>query len=213
MEWGIMPLLSPCRLGIAAALLASLSGCDLLHSALFIPRDFPPPRVTLTDRWLVIKGIVVRDLVTLVRSMPDSVKLVILDSPGGLAGPGDAVAQEFRRRGLTAYVPAGSICYSACALMLAGAVTRIVHPTARLMIHAGMVSDDVPTSQIYDLLVGANAQTAHPFIEYGVDANFVRETVQLPREGHERILMAGEAVAVGLATGIGILPAGDAAAE
>jgi hypothetical protein len=167
----------------------------------------------LTDRWLVIKGIVVRDLVTLVRSMPDSVKLVILDSPGGLAGPGDAVAQEFRRRGLTAYVPAGSICYSACALMLAGAVTRIVHPTARLMIHAGMVSDDVPTSQIYDLLVGANAQTAHPFIEYGVDANFVRETVQLPREGHERILMAGEAVAVGLATGIGILPAGDAAAE
>jgi ATP-dependent protease ClpP protease subunit len=204
---------SACRLGIAAALLASLSGCDLLHSALFIPRDFPPPRVTLTDRWLVIKGIVVRDLVTLVRSMPDSVKLVILDSPGGLAGPGDAVAQEFRRRGLTAYVPAGSICYSACALMLAGAVTRIVHPTARLMIHAGMVSDDVPTSQIYDLLVGANAQTAHRFIEYGVDANFVRETVQLPREGHERILMAGEAVAVGLATGIGILPAGDAAAE
>jgi hypothetical protein len=97
--------------------------------------------------------------------------------------------------------------------MLAGAVTRIVHPTAKLMIHAGMVSDDVPTSQIYDLLVGANAQTAHRFIEYGVDANFVRETVQLPREGHERILMAGEAVAVGLATGIGILPAGDAAAE
>jgi hypothetical protein len=114
---------------------------------------------------------------------------------------------------LTAYVPAGSICYSACAVMLAGAVTRIVHPTAKLMIHAGMVSDDVPTSQIYDLLVGANAQMAHRFIEYGVDANFVRETVQLPREGHERILMAREAVAVGWATGIGILPAGDAAAE
>jgi ATP-dependent protease ClpP protease subunit len=208
-----MPPLFPYRLGIAAALLASLSGCDLLHSALFIPRDFPPPRITLTDRWLVIKGIVVRDLVPLVRSMPDSVKLVILDSPGGLAGPGDAVAREFRRRGITAYVPAGSVCYSACAVMLAGAVTRIVHPTAKLMIHAGMVSDDVPTSQIYDLLVRANAQMAHRFIEYGVDANFVRETVQLPREGHERILMAGEAVAVGLATGIGILPAGDAAAE
>jgi ATP-dependent protease ClpP protease subunit len=213
MKWGIMPLLSPCRLSIAAALLAALSGCDLLHSAFFIPRDFPPPRVTLTDRWLVINGIVVRDLVPLVRSMPDSVKLVILNSPGGLAGPGDAVAREFRRRGITAYVPAGSLCYSACAVMLAGAVTRIVHPTAKLMIHAGMVSDDVPTSQIYDLLVGANAQMAHRFIEYGVDANFVRETVQLPREGHERILMAGEAVAVGLATGIGILPAGDAAAE
>ena len=208
-----MPPLFPYRLGIAAALLASLSGCDLLHSALFIPRDFPPPRVTLTDRWLVIKGIVVRDLVPLVRSMPDSVKLVILDSPGGLAGPGEAVAQEFRRRGITAYVPAGSVCYSACALMLAGAVTRIVHPTAKLMIHAGMVSDDVPTSQVYELLVGANARMAHRFIEYGVDANFVREAVQLPREGYERTLMAGEAVAVGLATGIGILPAGDAAAH
>jgi ATP-dependent protease ClpP protease subunit len=206
-------MLSPRRLCIAAALLVSLSGCDLLHSALFIPRDFPPPRVTLTDRWLVIKGVVVRDLVPLVRSMPESVKLVILDSPGGLAGPCDAVAQEFRRRGITAYVPAGSVCYSACAVMLAGAVTRIVHPTAELMIHAGMVSDDVPTSQLYDLLVGANARMARRFIEYGVDANFVREAVRLPREGHERRLMAGEAVAVGLATGIGILPAGDAAAE
>jgi ATP-dependent protease ClpP protease subunit len=208
-----MPLLSPYRFGIAAALLALLSGCDLLHSALFIPRDFPPPQVTLTDRWLVIDGIVVSDLVLVVRSMPDSVKLVILDSPGGLAGPGDAVAQEFRRRGITAYVPADSICYSACALMLAGAVTRIVHPTARLMIHAGMVSDDVPTSQIYDLLVGANARMVHRFIEYGVDANFVRENVRLPRKEHERILMAEEAVAVGLATGIGILPEGDAAIE
>ncbi|MGF7209795.1 ATP-dependent protease ClpP protease subunit [Skermanella aerolata] len=208
-----MPLLSPCRFGIAAALLAFLSGCDLLHSALFIPRDFPPPQVTLTDRWLVIDGIVVSDLVLLVRSMPDSVKLVILDSPGGLAEPGDAVAQEFRRRGITAYVPADSICYSACALMLAGAITRIVHPTARLMIHAGMVSDDVPTSQIYDLLVGANARMVRRFIEYGVDANFVRETVRLPRKKPERILMAEEAVAVGLATGIGILPEGDAAIE
>ena len=208
-----MPLLSPCRFGIAAALLALLSGCDLLHSALFIPRDFPPPQVTQTDRWLVIDGIIVSDLVLLVRSMPDSVKLVILDSPGGLAGPGDAVAPEFPRRGITAYVPADSICYSACALMLAGAVTRIVHPTARLMIHAGMVSDDVPTSQIYDLLVGANARMVRRFIEYGVDANFVRETVRLPRKEHERILMAEEAVAVGLATGIGILPEGDAAIE
>jgi hypothetical protein len=145
--------------------------------------------------------------------MPDSVKLVILDSPGGLAGSGDAVAQEFRRRGITAYVPADSICYSACALMLAGAVTRIVHPTARLMIHAGMVSDDVPTSQIYDLLVGANARMVRRFIEYGVDATFVRENVRLPRKEPERILMAEEAVAVGLATGIGILPEGDAAIE
>lgn len=208
-----MPLSSPCRLGIAAALLAFLSGCDLLHSALFVPRDFPPPQVTMTDRWLVIKGVVVRDLVPLVRSMPESVKLVILDSPGGLAGPGDAIAQEFRRRAVTAYIPAGSVCYSACAVMLAGAVTRIVHPTAELMIHAGMVSDDVPTSQLYDLLVGANARMARRFIEYGVDAHFVREAVRLPREGHERRLMAGEAVAVGLATGIGSLPAGDAAAE
>ena len=206
-----MPPPSLCRLGIATALVVSLSGCDLLHSALFIPRDLPPPQVTLTDTWLVINGTVVRDLLTLVRTMPDSVKLVILDSPGGLAGPGDAVAQEFRRRGMTAYVPAGSVCYSACAVMLAGAVTRIVHPTAKLMIHAGMVSDDVPTSQLYDLLAGANAQMARRFIEHGVDADFVKEAVQLPREAHERMLTAREAVAVGLATGIGALPAGDAA--
>lgn len=204
---------SVCRLGIAAALVMSLSGCDLLHSALFIPRDHPPPQVTLTARWLVINGIVVRDLVTLVRSMPDSIKLVILDSPGGLAGPGDAVAQEFRRRGMTAYVPAGSVCYSACAVMLAGAVTRIVHPTAKLMIHGGMVSDDVPTSQLYDLLVGANAQMARRFIEHGVDADFVKEAVQLPHEGHEQMLTARQAVAVGLATGIGALPAGEAALD
>lgn len=131
--------------------------------------------------------------------MPDSVKLVILDSPGGLAGPGDAVAREFRRRGITAYVPADSICYSACALMLARAVTRIDHPTVRLMIHAGMASDD--------------ARMVHRFIEYGVDASFVSENVRLPRKEHERILMAEEAVAVGLATGIGILPEGDAAVE
>jgi ATP-dependent protease ClpP protease subunit len=208
-----MPPPSLCRLGIATALVVSLSGCDLLHSALFIPRDLPPPQVTLTDTWLVINGSVVRDLVILVRTMPDSVKLVILDSPGGLAGPGDAVAQEFRRRGMTAYVPVGSICYSACAVMLAGAITRIVHPTAKLMIHAGMVSDDMPTSQLYDLLVGANAQMARRFIEHGVDADFVKEAVQLPREEHERMLTAREAVAVGLATGIGALPAGDAALD
>jgi hypothetical protein len=183
----------------------------LVHSALFIPRNLPPPRVTLTDRWLVIRGTVIEDLESIVRTMPDSIGLVILDSPGGLAGPGDEIAQEFRRRGVTAYVPADSVCYSACALLLAGAVTRIVHPKAKLMIHGGMVSDDVPTSQLYDLLMGANAEMADRFIEYGVDPEFAHEAVRLPREEHEQLLTARDAVAVGLATAIGALPEGDMA--
>ena len=61
--------------------------------------SLPPPSVSITATRLVIYGSIVNDLEMIVKTMPPSIRLVVLDSPGGMSDPADRIAKEFRRRG------------------------------------------------------------------------------------------------------------------
>lgn len=206
-----MPPVSPRRLGLLTAVVACLAGCVSPRYSVNMTMPLPPPKITVTDTRLVIHGSIVADLERIVGTMPDSVKLVVLDSPGGMSDPGDRMAREFRRRGITAYVPAGGSCYSSCAVMLAGAVNRIVHPTAQVMVHARILFHGPLTKRTQVILDRENTETARQMIDWGVDPEFAMNALKLPRETHQRFLNARSALRVGLATAIGALPEADAA--
>jgi ATP-dependent protease ClpP protease subunit len=171
----------------------------------------PPPSVSITATRLVIYGSIIEDLEIIVKTMPSSIRLVVLDSPGGMSDPADRIAKEFRRRGVTAYVPNGGSCFSACAVMLAGAATRLVHPSAEVMVHAQTMLDGSDTRRTRFFLNRKNAETARQLAAWGVDAEFAMNALKLPRETHERFLNARSALRVGLATAIATLPEADAA--
>ena len=204
-----MPRASPHRLGVLTLAAACLAGCVSSRSAVMWP--LPPPSVSITATQLVIYGSIVNDLEIIVKTMPPSIRLVVLDSPGGMSDPADRIAKEFRRRGVTAYVPDGGSCFSACAVMLAGAVNRIIHPTAEVMVHAQTMLDGSDTRRTRVFFNRRNAETARQLAAWGVDAEFAMNALKLPRETHERFLDARLALRVGLATAIAILPEADAA--
>ena len=204
-----MPRASPHRLGVLTLAAACLAGCVSSRSAVMWP--LPPPSVSITTTQLVIYGSIIEDLERIVKTMPSSIRLVVLDSPGGMSKPSDRIAKEFRRRGITAYVPERGRCFSACAVMLAGATTRIVHPTAKVMVHARILVGDPDTIWTRDFLDRENAEAAQQLAAWGVDAEFAMNALKLPRETHERFLDARLALRVGLATAIAILPEADAA--
>ncbi|KAB0678084.1 hypothetical protein [Aureimonas leprariae] len=67
-------------------------------------------------------------------------KLVVLNSPGGLVSMGLLIADDIHQRRLSTFVPADSICMSACAyLFLAGAARQI---DGKLGVH--QIAQDAP---------------------------------------------------------------------
>ena len=95
--------------------------------------------------------------------------------------------------------------------MLAGAVNRIIHPTAEVMVHAQTMLDGSDTRRTRFFLNRENAETARQLAAWGVDADFAMNALKLPRETHERFLNARSALRVGLATAIATIPEADAA--
>src|SRR6187397_685524 len=90
----VMPRASPHRLGVLTLAAACLAGCVSSRSAAMWP--LPPPSVSITATQLVIYGSIIEDLERIVKTMPPSIRLVVLDSPGGMSDPADRIAKEFR---------------------------------------------------------------------------------------------------------------------
>jgi hypothetical protein len=74
--------------------------------------------------------------------LPETVRVAVLDSPGGVIYEGARLAQEFRRRGLTTYVPDGAACLSVCTLAFQGGARRVSHPGAVFGYHAAGIPPD-----------------------------------------------------------------------
>ena len=117
-----------------------------------------------------------------------------LDSPGGSASEGFALAELVRDRHLDAYVSA--TCASACVLVFAGGQERLAAPSARFGLHRSGVAWRTGDSGISD----TDRRMAAWFAAQGVSAPFIERVMQTPfREMWEP--RAGELMGSGLATG------------
>ncbi len=67
------------------------------------------------------------------------IKVVELNSYGGLVEAGLALAEIIRERQITTHVREGAVCSSICTLLLQSGSRRIVHRTASLMFHGARI--------------------------------------------------------------------------
>jgi hypothetical protein len=91
-----------------------------------------------TGRVLVLHGDIERgDTARIERAISRSGKVeeVWLDSAGGNLAEGLELGRLLRRQGLSALVPPGAVCASACVYVLAGAPLRRVAETGRVGVH------------------------------------------------------------------------------
>ena len=104
----------------------------------------PPSGVALSaDATTVyLSGIIHRGTPWEIYDLPETVRLAVLDSPGGIAYEGARIAQEFRRRRITTYVAEGAACLSICTLAFQGGAHRVAHPEATFGYHAAGVPPD-----------------------------------------------------------------------
>lgn len=104
----------------------------------------PPSGVELSaDATTVyLSGVIHRGTPWQVYDLPETVRVAVLDSPGGVAYEGARIAQEFRRRRITTYVPEGAACLSICTLAFQGGARRVAHPEATFGYHAAGVPPD-----------------------------------------------------------------------
>ena len=117
-----------------------------------------------------------------------------LDSPGGSASEGFALAELVRDRRLDAYVSA--TCASACVLVFVGGQERLAAPSARFGLHRSGVAWRTADSGISD----TDRRMAAWFAAQGVSAPFIERVMQTPfREMWEP--RTGELMGSGLATG------------
>ena len=123
-----------------------------------------------------------------------------LDSPGGSAAEGFALAALVRDRGLDTYVRAD--CASACVLVFAAGRERLAAPSARFGLHRSGVEwqRGDPGVSPTDLAM------ERFFREQGVADDFIVRALETPFR-NIWVPTAGEVMASGLASGVWTLPA------
>jgi hypothetical protein len=72
----------------------------------------------------------------LIKAAPYSGGIVFLDSPGGISQAGIDIGRAVRMRNFITYVPSGSTCASACAMIWLGGSKRLVGKTGRVGFHS-----------------------------------------------------------------------------
>ena len=122
-----------------------------------------------------------------------------LNSPGGSAAEGFALAELVRDRGLDTYVRAD--CASACVLVFAGGHERLAAPSARFGLHRSGIDwrRGDPGVSATDLAM------ERFFRQQGVADDFIARTLETPFRDIW-VPSAGEVMASGLASGVWTLP-------
>ena len=94
-----------------------------------------------------------------VERIAEYVTTVSLDSPGGALESALAMGRLIRERGFATRVDDGALCASACPLVFAGGVERMVEPDAAFGLHQIFSVDTSPTSPAA-AMAGAQSTTA-----------------------------------------------------
>ena len=159
------------------------------------------PEVGLSGdgRRILLSGVMGYGTTNLVRGLlarHPGIRAIELDSPGGRAMEGFALAELVRDRSLDTSV--SGTCASACVLVFAGGQERLAAPSARFGLHRSGVDwrDDNAVSE-------TDIKMAAWFRERGVSEEFIGRVLATPfhdlwEPGH------GELLASGLATGGGV---------
>ena len=164
----------------------------------------PKPAVTLSPdgKHLSLAGEMGFDTTNLVRAAlkrHPGITGIELDSPGGSAAEGFALAALVRDRGLDTYVRAD--CASACVLVFAAGRERLAAPSARFGLHRSGVEwqRGDPGVSPTDLAM------ERYFREQGVADEFIVRVLETPFRDIW-VPTAGEVMASGLASGVWTLP-------
>jgi hypothetical protein len=132
----------------AAGLVAAVAAGGSVAAADCVPpggRDARPPsgvELSADATTVYLSGVIHRGTPWEIYDLPETVRLAVLDSPGGIAYEGARIAQEFRRRRITTYVAEGAACLSICTLAFQGGAHRVAHPEATFGYHAAGVPPD-----------------------------------------------------------------------
>ena len=126
--------------------------------------QFEPVPVSATEMILgghgpIVKGDAAR-LEQALAALPQGRRLLALalDSPGGLVGEGEQLAQAIHSRGLSVLIPADSKCVSACFLLFAASPHRFAGSNALIGVHSANESgEETETSLAVTTLMARDA--------------------------------------------------------
>ncbi len=100
-----------------------------------------PDRLTLFQddgAWRLEGGIAEGDaerVIAQIDGAPAEIATLILQSPGGSVRDALEIGRHLRAKGIATQLLSGEFCYSACPYLLAGGVTRDIHPDASVGVH------------------------------------------------------------------------------
>lgn len=102
-----------------------------------------------TERWIIVRGLIEQgDTVNFLGALGTSERRAVtvwLDSPGGSAAEGLAIARMIKTLGLNTYVHSDSKCDSICSIMFLSGKRKMVTASSRIGIHA---AHDLKTKRI-----------------------------------------------------------------